>query len=80
MSPQTLKKEDGWLFCEVLGMDMSGEEENKILDQLTEMKDEFLSPKDFIKSVLAMIEEEEDKDKKLIIMANAGKVIGFFSR
>ena len=80
MSPQTLKKEDGWLFCEVLGMDMSGEEENKILDQLTEMKDEFLSPKDFIISVLAMIEEEEDKDKKLIIMANAGKVIGFFSR
>lgn len=79
MSPQELKKEDGWLFSEVLGVDMSGEEENEILNQMSEMKDQFLSPKDFVKRVLTMIDEEEDKGKKLVIMANAGKIIGFFS-
>lgn len=73
------KPDEGWMFCEVLGTSVSPEEETEIFRQLMEMKDKFLNPKDFVKNVLNMINETEDKEKKLLLMANAGKIIGFFS-
>lgn len=69
-----------WMFCEVLGTNISPEEETEIFNQLMDMKDKFLNPRDFTNNVLNMIKETQDKEKKLLLMATTGKIVGYFSR
>jgi|GEM_PF-5095117 hypothetical protein len=74
-----MQSEQGWMFCETLGTNVSKEEESKVFNQLMKMKGLFVNPRDFVKAALSIINETEDNEKKLIIMATTGKIIGFFS-
>lgn len=69
----------GWLFCECIGHGVSPEEENEIFHQLSEMRTSFASPKEFVANVLERANLTPDVEKKLLLVATAGKMCGFFS-
>jgi hypothetical protein len=72
-------KEEPWLFSEVIGDNISKEEEDGIFQQLQDMKQAFDNPKDFVANVLERAKLTEDVEKKLLLVATAGKMVGFFS-
>lgn len=72
-------KDEAWLFSEVIGTNVSKEEEDGIFQQLQDMRQAFDNPKDFVANVLERANLTEDVEKKILLVATAGKMVGFFS-
>jgi hypothetical protein len=72
-------KEEPWLFSETIGPNVSKEEEDGIFQQLQEMRTAFDNPRDFVANVLERAKLTEDVEKKILLVATAGKMVGFFS-
>lgn len=72
-------KEEAWLFSETIGTNVSKEEEDGIFQQLQEMRTAFDNPRDFVANVLERAKLTEDVEKKILLVATAGKMVGFFS-
>lgn len=72
-------KDKGWLFCEAIGKEVSPEDENEIFGQIQNMRGAFDNPKDFIVNVMERAKLTTDVEKKILIAATGGKMVGFFS-
>ena len=72
-------KDKGWLFCEAIGKEVSPDQENEIFSQIQDMRGGFDNPKDFIVNVMERAKLTTDVEKKILIAATGGKMIGFFS-
>lgn len=72
------QEKKGWLFSETIGNGISPEEEQAIFAQLQDMKGGFENPRDFVVNVLERVKLTEDVEKKILLTATAGKIVGFF--
>lgn len=72
-------KGKGWLFCEAIGKEVSPDGENEIFSQIQDMRGAFDNPKDFIVNVIERAKLTNDVEKKILIAATGGKMVGFFS-